>query len=130
MEIIKLTIPGILPNLNDYIKALNSNRFRGATMKRQAEELIGYCIMDQVKALETLQEVYLEFRWIEPNRKRDPDNVAFAKKFILDALVTHEVIQNDGWKTIQGFRDFFEVDKKNPRIEITITEYKKGGKTK
>lgn len=60
------------------------------------------------------------FRWFEKNRQRDKDNIAFAKKFILDALQTAKILVNDGWSQIRYFHDEFEVDKDNPRVEITI----------
>ena len=32
------------------------------------------------------------------------------------------VLRGDGWEHIEGFSDRFEVDRKNPRIEILIRE--------
>ncbi len=54
------------------------------------------------------------------NRKRDKDNIAFAKKFIFDALVENHVIPNDGWKNIDSFSDSFKVDTQHPRVEVEI----------
>ena len=39
--------------------------------------------------------VTVRFTWVEGNRRRDIDNVAFAKKFVLDGLVQAGVIGND-----------------------------------
>lgn len=50
------------------------------------------------------------------------DNIAFAKKFILDALVKKGVLKDDGWKWVKGFTDEFFVDKKNPRVEVEMEE--------
>ena len=50
------------------------------------------------------------------------DNIAFAKKFIQDALVKSRVLKNDGWNDIDGFSDDFRVDKKRPRVEVRIEE--------
>ena len=69
----------------------------------------------------------IHYLWIEPSRRRDKDNVAFAKKFIQDALVEGGVLRNDGWAEIEHFTDDFAVDPKNPRVEVTIEEYE-GGK--
>lgn len=52
--------------------------------------------------------VKVNFLWIEENGKRDLDNICFAKKFILDALVRAGVIENDNRKHIVGFIDNFE----------------------
>ena len=61
------------------------------------------------------------------------DNIAFAKKFIQDALVETGVLRNDGWSEIEGFTDNFALDPKNPRVEVTIEEMegvKRNGKRK
>lgn len=121
-----LVIKGQLPNLNDYTKACRSNAYAGANMKKQAEKIIMVYIMQQLKGVHFPDTVELSFRWYEPNKKRDLDNICFAKKFILDALVRSKVIVADGWKGVVGFTDNFFVDAENPRIEIDIREA--GGK--
>lgn len=121
-----LIIKGTLPNLNNYTKACRSNRFAGASMKQQAEKIVSAYIQQQLKGVHFDETVVLAFRWFEPNRKRDLDNICFAKKFILDALVTNGVIDNDNWSGVAGFTDEFFVDKENARIEVDIELYKEG----
>lgn len=115
-----LIIDGQLPNLNEYTRACRGNKFLGAKMKKTAEEWITYFILKQLKGVHFEGTVELSFRWYEPNKKRDLDNICFAKKFILDALVNNGVIVADGWKGVIGFTDHFFVDKENPRIEVDI----------
>lgn len=117
-----LTIYGTLPNLNDYTKACRSNRYVGANMKVKAEDIISGHIKEQIPNVHYENTVELKFRWYEPNKKRDLDNICFAKKFILDALVSNGTIKADGWKGVIGFTDEFFVDKENPRIEVEINE--------
>lgn len=121
---IVLTIPNNLPNLNDYTKANRTSKYVGAEMKLLAERKITYYIMQQLNKTKTLERVFIKFIWVEKNKRRDPDNIAFAKKFLLDALVTNKIIANDGWACIDGFQDKFSLDKKRPRIEIYIEEIK------
>lgn len=71
------------------------------------------------KALD--QPLHFHFTWYCPNKRKDPDNISFAKKFILDGLQVAGVIENDGWKQIAGFSDAFYLDKQNPRVELTIS---------
>ena len=52
------------------------------------------------------------------------DNVAFARKFVQDALVRCGVLKNDGWAQVENFTDAFSVDKKNPRVEVRFEEVK------
>ena len=117
-----LTIQGKLAGLNDYTRACRSNRYIGAKMKADAEAKITACIKQQIPNIHFDGAVELKFRWYEPNKKRDLDNVCFAKKFILDALVSNKTIVADGWKGVIGFTDEFFVDKNNPRIEVEILE--------
>lgn len=66
--------------------------------------------------------VILEIKWYEKNKRRDPDNVFSAIKYILDSLVETGVFPNDGQKQVEGIVNWIKVDAKNPRIEITIYE--------
>lgn len=119
----RLVIRGQLPGLNEYTKENRSHRIAGAQMKADAEQLITLFIRNQ--HIEPVHgAVYISFTWYEPNEKRDPDNVVFAKKFILDALVRNQIIDGDGRKVVKGFADKIETDKTNPRIEVEITTIK------
>lgn len=118
----KFIIPGTLPNLNDYTEANRKNRYAAAAMKNQCEHLIILCIKSQLRNKKANTPVTVRFNWIEPNRARDKDNIAFAKKFIFDAMVKAKLIPGDGWKHVEGFEDRFMVDKKKPRIEVEILE--------
>jgi len=85
-------------------------------MKRETEEMI----MWQIPKHEPFGKVKIHFTWIEPNMKRDKDNSAFAKKFILDALVKKGILPNDGWENVEGFTDSFEIDKSNPGVIVEV----------
>lgn len=91
-------------------------------MKEQAERKITACIQEQLGDTHTCLPITLTFTWYEENRRRDLDNIAFAKKFILDALVKNHTIAGDGWKYVRGYSDCFHVDSDNPRIEVKISE--------
>lgn len=116
---VKLIIQGRLPGLNEYIAACRTNRYAGANMKQETETAIQWEIQNQLRS-KTFSSVSLTFHWYETNKKRDKDNIAFAKKFILDALQDTGTIPGDGWKAVDGFKDRFYVDRKNPRVEIEI----------
>ncbi|WP_049917244.1 hypothetical protein [uncultured Megasphaera sp.] len=87
-------------------------------MSRDAHYL---CRLGMTKlAGKKIDKAYIKFHWVEKNKRRDKDNIAFAKKFILDALQEMGILQNDGWSEILGFSDTFDVDKDNPRIEVSL----------
>lgn len=122
----KLVIPGVLPGLNEYIRAERTNKHKAAAMKRQTEHVIGHMIQSQLRGVWFNSPVVMRYTWVEPNRRRDKDNIAFARKFIQDALVRSGIIQNDGWNHIEHFTDDFTVDKNNPHVEVVIEEYEEG----
>jgi Holliday junction resolvase RusA-like endonuclease len=120
---ITVVIEGTLPCLNDFIRAMNYNRHRGNSMKQECTDICHIAFKKQCK--QTFNKVFITFHWIEPNMRRDKDNIAFAKKFILDGMVQNGTLKNDGWKQVADWEDKFSVDKDNPRIEITVREVSK-----
>lgn len=114
-------IPGKLIGLNDYVDMCRRNRYGAAKAKKENQHLVCWSIKKH-KILRFKNPVSIEFVWIEPNMKRDKDNIAFAKKFILDALVEMQVIPNDNWKWINNLSDRFAVNRKNPRIIVTLDD--------
>lgn len=97
-----------LPSFNEYTRQNRANKYAGAEMKKREEDYIYLAIKNQLGNLKIKNPVKVIFLWIEENGKRDLDNICFAKKFILDALVKAGVIKNDNRKHITGFVDNFE----------------------
>ena len=121
-------IEGRLPNLNDYIKAERTNRYRGAQIKSDAHHAVMLQLRNQNKGLKITKPVYIRFAWVEANARRDPDNVSsYGRKVILDVLVDLGILVDDSQKYIKGFTDEFYVYKENPRIEFEIIEVENGG---
>ncbi|AZO96157.1 RusA family crossover junction endodeoxyribonuclease [Halocella sp. SP3-1] len=114
----KIIIPGEFPSLNEIIKKAKSHHMAYASMKKENTQLVQMI----ANRLPNMERVYLDITYYCKNRRKDPDNIAAAKKFILDGLVAAEVIPNDGWKEIDSWEEKFKVDKNNPRIEINIKE--------
>lgn len=118
-----LIIAGRLDNMNDYTSACRTNQYKGAKLKQKNENVVKQAIYEQLGRLRIKNPVRMLYRWYEPNKRRDLDNIsAFGRKVIQDALVDTRVLQDDGWKYVKGFQDEFYVDKGNPRIEVEIIE--------
>ena len=115
---ISMTIPGKLPGLNEYIALERANRHKAAKLKRDTEFRISLAVKAQLRGVRFRTPVVMHYTWIEPDRRRDKDNVAFARKFVQDALVRCGVLKNDGWAQVENFTDAFSVDKKNQRVEV------------
>lgn len=118
----RLVIPGSLPGLNEYIEAERRNKYAAANIKRQTESVIISAAKEQLRGVRLTRPVVMRYTWVERNRRRDRDNVAFARKFVQDALVRCGVLRRDGWKEIAGFTDAFMVDRDRPRVEVTLEE--------
>lgn len=98
-----------LPGLNEYIHAVNINRYKGNALKREAQDGIGWAIKTAHLKPVTKYPVFVNFEWHEKSRRRDLDNIASAKKFILDALQECGILEGDGQKQIIGFTDSFAI---------------------
>lgn len=118
----KLIISGQLPGANAYIDACRRNKHLANKLKHQAESAVMLAARTQLRGVHFDRPVIMRYTWVEPNRRRDKDNIAFAKKFVQDALVCSGVLKNDGWAHIKGFSDDFSVDRKRTRVEVEILE--------
>ena len=119
----KLVIPGRLSCLNDMINACKESYKKGSALKRVDQDAVEWLIRSQLRGVRFKKPVYMIYKWFEPDRRRDKDNISsFGRKVIQDALVNCKVIKNDGWRYIEGFEDHFYVDAKKPRIEVEIIE--------
>lgn len=117
----KFTIPGRLDGLNTIINKNRHNKYAGAKLSKKNIKKVSWSI--KAAKLKKLKEpVILSIIYYEKNRRRDPDNILTSKKFILDAMQRTGLIQNDGWKNIESIEEYWQVDKENPRIEVTIYE--------
>ena len=115
------TIEDELTDLNTYINAERSNRFLAAKIKR---EETNRCAFYARKAqLEPITEypIYIRYTWVIPDRRKDLDNIAFAKKWVQDGLVQAGIIENDGQKQIAGFVDDFKINKDNPCVIVELS---------
>ena len=119
---VTLTIGGSLVGLNEYTKANRTNFRVGANMKKVNETKITGYILQQLRGIKIIERCTIRFVWVEKDKRRDLDNICFAKKFILDALVKNSILKGDGWSCVMGFEDTFRIDKTRPRIEVYIEE--------
>lgn len=122
----KFTISGSLAGLNEIIQTARYNRFAGASQKKKETKKCQWAIIAAGASVPSFQSpVCVSFRWFERDLKRDPDNVCVGAKFALDALVELGRIPDDSRRWVKGIsHDFPDPDKKNPRIEVEITEWK------
>ena len=103
-------IAGRLPGMNELREAAGwtapgkGKRWnRYAQLKRDHTEDI-VLQLRCAKVVPPTGPVWIGFEHVEPNAKRDPDNVnAGARKLIVDAMVKAGILKGDGQKFIAGF---------------------------
>ena len=123
-------VPLTLPGMNEILQAMQTKGMkRGAKskrwtkytdLKREYESLIISSI--QLAKIKPVKRAYFMFKFIEKNKKRDPDNIAAgARKFILDALVSARILENDGWKQVAGWNDTFTVGHGDQKEGVSVS---------
>jgi len=120
----KFEIPKRLIGLNEYTNTNRYNRYAGAKQKKDEQEYIKMCIRQQLGNIKIDKPVVGKFIWVEENKRRDLDNICFAKKFILDSLVELGILKNDNRKMVCGFEDRFEYAKQS-RVIVELEEIEK-----
>lgn len=107
-------------DLNTYIRYERTNKFIAANVKkRETQAVYMQSIAQGLKPFK--KQVTIHFFWYSKNERKDPDNIAFAKKFILDGLVDARVLIKDGRKQIYRFTDDFYTDNSD-QVIVDITD--------
>lgn len=102
-----------LAGLNELIGANRVALYEGARLKQQMDAICKAAIMEgyaKETCHSTTAPVRVSFEWHEKTRRRDPDNIFSAKKFILDAMQKTKLIVNDSQKYIVGLSDTLVID--------------------
>ena len=105
-----------LPSLNEYINICRKNKYMANKYKSNIEKDISWFLLKMPKYENPIK---INFTWVEGNKKRDLDNICFAKKFILDAMVKYGKLKDDNRKCVTAFTDNFEYGKET-RVILEI----------
>lgn len=110
------TIQMKLPSLNEYINVCRTNKYQAAKFKADIENDIALFLRRMPRYENPIK---INFHWVEGNKKRDYDNIAFAKKFILDTMVKMGKLKDDNRNYVRAFTDnFYYGDETKVIIEI------------
>lgn len=104
LEGITCEIPIKFVTFNEFLNMAKTSPFLVASYKKKIESQINLFIRN----LPEFNKVTILFLWIEENQRRDPDNIAVARKFILDALVKAGKLKDDRQKFIRGLFDIYD----------------------
>lgn len=125
MKSVSFSIPGRLPGMNDFIGAMNANRWKGADLKKKETKR---CALAVIGMPRMNKPVNLEIKWIERDARRDIDNISGGgTKVLLDGLVSAGVLEDDSRRWVRSIVNHFpEPDKANPRVEVLLIELDDG----
>lgn len=100
-----VTIDHRFTSLNDYIRAERGNRHVAAKVKKEETEAARLHVLDRqpIRAY----PVIVSFTWHRKNKRTDPDNIAFAVKFVLDGFVRAGLLRGDTWDDISEIHHTF-----------------------
>lgn len=114
-----------LPSRNEVDAANRSNKYLGAKMKRETEELIGQYIniaryKGYIKPVD--YPVIIDIHWHEKTKRRDVDNIQSAAKFVLDALQKQGILVNDNRQHVKQIFHTI-VDDKKDFVEVILIKH-------
>ena len=110
-----------LPNLNDWVNAMNRNRYAGHEMKKKNQQAIVWMIKAQ-KLQRVKRAVHIRYMWHEKTKRRDKDNVsAFGRKVINDALQERKILPDDNNEWIRSITEVWDYGQ-TQGVTVTITE--------
>ena len=126
-----------LPSLNQYQYACRSHWSKGAKFKDNIEETIGWYIrmaLNKGTLIPVSHQIDIVLEWHEKAQRRDTDNIQSGQKFIIDAMRSQGIIQNDSRKyvnqiyhqVIDGAKEDFVVVKlyKAGEVKLILPSYK------
>ena len=117
----QVRLPWGFPTLNDLLRLTAQHWTKRSKEKKKWETVIALHVR-AAKTKPTIGPVHLSFRYVPPNRRRDPDTTsAVVRKYALDALQQLGIIEQDNWGGIIGLHDEYAApDKNDPHIIMTI----------
>lgn len=114
-------IPFTLPGLNRVNSANRANPYMGAKLKREVDA--GICSVIKAARIKPVEHpCIVHMTFLEPNRRRDVDNVESAKKFILDALVKSGILPSDAPRHVIGSPSFTRYVGGDAQVVVTLIE--------
>lgn len=123
MYVVKVPLRVLVTKVKWFTFNLNYYRNTHYQVTNKAKKLYKEDVTDQIMSLPRFAKIHIEFR-LYPKTKRlcDLDNIlSIHAKFFLDSLVSCGKLLDDTYinAPMIDFR-FGEIDKENPRVEVTI----------
>lgn len=118
-----LIISGELPDLNKELNLAKGHWSNYSKTKKGNNHFIS-AISKQYKHRHPEQtyplphRIHLKLDWFVKDKRKDPDNIYFAVKYVLDGMKEGGLLMEDGHKYISSILHTIQVDKQTPRVEV------------
>lgn len=101
--------------LNEYINTERRNKYAAAKIKDDLTDEVAFqCELNRFEKPQG--KVDMIFKWHVKGR-HDSDNIAFAKKYVLDGMVQAGLLENDNPKCVRHLKDYIYRDVKKPSLD-------------
>ena len=101
--------------LNEYINTERRNKYAAAKIKDKLTNEVAWQCKSK-RCHRPIGKVDMIFKWHVKGR-HDSDNIAFAKKFVLDGMVLAGLLENDNPKCVRHLADYIYRDLKKPQVD-------------
>lgn len=118
-------VPGPLPGANDIVRKHWSVY---TNLKKQWGAVVAWSI--EAEKISPMAAAHIAFEWHEPvqrrKQRRDPDNVIFAQKFVLDGIVAAGILPDDSMDEVLSLTHTWKQVKSYQRggVQVTLTSEK------
>jgi len=119
----KITLP--FPDMQRlHAHAKGNSRYTKSKATKEARQLACYAATDMLNRKLTVPligRVLVSYAiYVPDNRERDECNMLQACKPYVDGLVDAGLCGGDSWQKMSLFNVFVEIDREDPRVEITL----------
>ncbi len=96
-----------LPSFNEIVSFAKTQSYgsRYNSTKKRCEKIISDAIGEYQH--NSIKNADIHMCWHEQYKRRDPDNIAAACKYVIDAMVSRNIIKDDTYKFIKSITHTF-----------------------
>lgn len=118
----RFEVPIKFVSLNEYIelcKKRKGNYNPAQSYKHKVQnEIVMHIKRQRIKKIK--RPIRVRFIWYEATKRRDKDNVAFGKKFLLDGMQSAGILPSDNNQWIAGFAGEDFIYGKGQKVVVEI----------
>lgn len=126
-----ITITGFDSGLNEILNSVyydyRTKKLYNREKKKNDDLIIRQLRKSALKNVKLKTPIEIYYKFYCKDKRHDRMNVASGfEKSYADSLQKAGILNNDGWNDIVGVYFDWDIDKANPRIEVTIKEVENG----